>query len=69
MTFASTCQIHLDHWSSGRITLVGDAGNCAAPTSGMSTSQALIGAWTLARELASAGGTGVTVAPVARGPE
>ncbi|MFD1539401.1 FAD-dependent monooxygenase [Nonomuraea guangzhouensis] len=54
--FSSTCQVHLDHWSRGRITLVGDAGYCAAPTSGMGTSQALIGARTLARNLASAGG-------------
>ncbi|XVQ83235.1 hypothetical protein ACQP2K_30985 [Microbispora siamensis] len=47
--FTSTCQVRLDRWSSGRIALVGDAGCCAAPTSGMGTSQALIGARTLAR--------------------
>jgi 2-polyprenyl-6-methoxyphenol hydroxylase-like FAD-dependent oxidoreductase len=58
--FASTCQVHLDRWSCGRITLVGDAGYCAAPTSGMGTSQALIGARTLARSLASAGGDHAT---------
>ena len=40
--------VHLDRWSHGRVTLVGDAGYCAAPTSGMGTSQALIGAWALA---------------------
>ncbi|MEU6428857.1 FAD-dependent monooxygenase [Microbispora sp. NPDC046973] len=55
-SFASTCQVHLDRWSSGRIALVGDAGYCAAPTSGMGTSQALIGARTLTRALASAVG-------------
>ncbi|NYF41634.1 FAD-dependent monooxygenase [Streptosporangium sandarakinum] len=54
--FSSACQIHLDHWSRGRIALVGDAGYCAAPTSGMGTSQALIGARSLARNLASAAG-------------
>ncbi|MFG1963690.1 FAD-dependent monooxygenase [Nonomuraea sp. NPDC049028] len=54
--FGSSCQVHLDHWSHGRVTLVGDAGYCAAPTSGMGTSQALIGAWTLARGLAEADG-------------
>jgi len=54
--FSSTCQVHLDRWSSGRIALVGDAGYCAAPTSGMGTSQALIGARTLAHALASADG-------------
>jgi 2-polyprenyl-6-methoxyphenol hydroxylase-like FAD-dependent oxidoreductase len=58
--FSSTCQVHLDRWARGRIALVGDAGYCAAPTSGMGTSQALIGARTLARDLASAGGDHVT---------
>jgi 2-polyprenyl-6-methoxyphenol hydroxylase-like FAD-dependent oxidoreductase len=54
--FASTCQVELNRWSHGRIALVGDAGYGAAPTSGMGTSQALIGARTLARELAASGG-------------
>ncbi|GAA4964640.1 FAD-dependent monooxygenase [Actinoplanes utahensis] len=54
--FASSCQVHLDHWHRGRVALIGDAGYCAAPTSGMGTSQALVGAWTLARELSAAGG-------------
>jgi 2-polyprenyl-6-methoxyphenol hydroxylase-like FAD-dependent oxidoreductase len=49
--FASTCQIQLDRWSRGRVALLGDAGFCAAPTSGMGTSQALIAARTLARHL------------------
>ncbi|MFG1925075.1 FAD-dependent monooxygenase [Cryptosporangium sp. NPDC048952] len=50
--FASTCQVELDTWHRGRVALVGDAGYCAAPTSGMGTSQALIGARTLAEHLA-----------------
>ncbi|GIF13984.1 FAD-dependent monooxygenase [Actinoplanes teichomyceticus] len=54
--FASACQVHLDSWSTGRVVLLGDAGYCAAPTSGMGTSQALIGASTLARCLAEADG-------------
>ncbi|WP_225726665.1 MULTISPECIES: FAD-dependent monooxygenase [unclassified Nocardia] len=54
--FASSCQVHLDRWSNGRVALVGDAGYCAAPTSGMGTSQALIGARTLARQLAATPG-------------
>ncbi|GAA2853823.1 hypothetical protein Acy02nite_50010 [Actinoplanes cyaneus] len=49
---AATCQVHLDTWSAGRVTLLGDAGFCAAPTSGMGTSQALVAASTLARCLA-----------------
>jgi 2-polyprenyl-6-methoxyphenol hydroxylase-like FAD-dependent oxidoreductase len=58
--FSSACQVHLDHWSCGRIALVGDAGYCAAPTSGMGTSQALISARALARNLASAAGDHMT---------
>ncbi|MEV4562794.1 FAD-dependent monooxygenase [Nonomuraea sp. NPDC049419] len=54
--FASSCQVVLDGWSRGRVALIGDAGYCAAPTSGMGTSQALIGAWTLARCLTESGG-------------
>ncbi|WP_030417209.1 FAD-dependent monooxygenase [Streptomyces sp. NRRL S-1448] len=54
--FSSACQVHLDRWSHGRVALVGDAGYCAAPTSGMGTSQALIGARTLARHLAATNG-------------
>ncbi|MGW7254752.1 FAD-dependent monooxygenase [Streptomyces sp. NPDC054834] len=54
--FSSACQVHLDRWSDGRVALLGDAGYCAAPTSGMGTSQALIGARVLARHLAGAGG-------------
>lgn len=54
--FSSSTQVHLDAWSTGRVVLVGDAGYCAAPTAGMGTSQALIGARTLARQLAAADG-------------
>ncbi|WP_329124253.1 FAD-dependent monooxygenase [Streptomyces sp. NBC_01465] len=58
--FASACQVELDRWSDGRVVLVGDAGYCAAPTSGMGTSQALIGAHTLAARLARHGGDHTT---------
>ncbi|GAA3262596.1 FAD-dependent monooxygenase [Nonomuraea helvata] len=53
--FSSACQVEMEHWYTGRVVLVGDAGYCAAPPSGMGTSQALIGAYTLARELAASG--------------
>ncbi|MEU7058684.1 FAD-dependent monooxygenase [Streptomyces sp. NPDC046197] len=53
--FSSACQVRLDRWHEGRVVLLGDAGYCAAPTSGMGTSQALIGARTLARHLADTG--------------
>ncbi|MFD6157473.1 FAD-dependent monooxygenase [Nocardia sp. NPDC060256] len=54
--FSSSGQVGLDSWSRGRVALIGDAGYCAAPTSGAGTSQALIGARTLARALADADG-------------
>lgn len=54
--FASASQIELDTWSQGRVALVGDAACCAAATSGMGTSQALLGAYVLAGELAAANG-------------
>ncbi|MGW7532816.1 FAD-dependent monooxygenase [Amycolatopsis sp. NPDC054798] len=50
--FSSSAQVHLDRWSTGRIALLGDAGYCAAPTAGMGTSQALLGARSLTRLLA-----------------
>lgn len=38
-------------WSDGRVTLLGDAGYCPSPLSGMGTSTALVGAWVLAGEI------------------
>ncbi|MFI9509153.1 FAD-dependent monooxygenase [Nocardia sp. NPDC052566] len=52
--FDAMTQIQLASWSTGRVALVGDAAYCAAPTSGRGTSQALIGAYVLAGELATA---------------
>lgn len=52
--FDSISQVHLDRWSTGRVTLVGDAGYCASPASGQGTSLALVGAYVLAGELATA---------------
>jgi 2-polyprenyl-6-methoxyphenol hydroxylase-like FAD-dependent oxidoreductase len=46
-------QVLAPHWSRGRVALVGDAGYCASPISGMGTSLALVGAYVLAGELAS----------------
>jgi 2-polyprenyl-6-methoxyphenol hydroxylase-like FAD-dependent oxidoreductase len=54
--FDSISQIHMDHFTKGRTALVGDAGYCASPMSGMGTSLALVGAYVLAGELAKAGG-------------
>ena len=54
--FDSITQLQLDTWSSGRVTLVGDAGYCPGPAVGGSTSLAVLGAYVLASELARAGG-------------
>lgn len=52
--FDSLCQVHMPRWSAGRVALVGDAGYCASPLSGMGTSLALVGAYVLAGELGPA---------------
>ncbi|ROQ89016.1 2-polyprenyl-6-methoxyphenol hydroxylase-like FAD-dependent oxidoreductase [Streptomyces sp. 2132.2] len=54
--FDANAQVEMDTWSAGRVVLLGDAGYCAGPTSGRGTSQALIGAYFLAGELAARGG-------------
>ncbi|MDX3534584.1 FAD-dependent monooxygenase [Streptomyces sp. MB09-01] len=54
--FDSMGQVHLDSWSRGRVALLGDAGYCATPLTGLGTSLALVGAYVLAGELAAAGG-------------
>jgi 2-polyprenyl-6-methoxyphenol hydroxylase-like FAD-dependent oxidoreductase len=55
-TFDSMGQVRLDHWSRGRVVLLGDAGYCPTPLTGLGTSLALVGAYVLAGELAAAGG-------------
>ncbi|MEV6416272.1 FAD-dependent monooxygenase [Kribbella sp. NPDC051718] len=54
--FDSVSQIKMPSYSIGRISLVGDAGYCASPLSGMGTSLAIVGAYVLAGELAATGG-------------
>ena len=54
--FDRVAQVRMDRWSSGRVALVGDAGYCPSPMSGMGTSLALVGAYVLAGELADARG-------------
>src|SRR5262245_46520248 len=54
--FDMAAQIHMPRWPHGRVVLVGDAAYCASPMSGQGTSIALIGAYVLAGELASASG-------------
>lgn len=54
--FDAITQLCLGTWSRGRVTLVGDAGYCPGPAVGGSTSLAMVGAFTLAGELALARG-------------
>jgi 2-polyprenyl-6-methoxyphenol hydroxylase-like FAD-dependent oxidoreductase len=54
--FDSIGQIRMTSWSSGRVTLVGDAGYSPAPAVGGGTALAVVGAYVLASELAAAGG-------------
>ncbi|HEY8457235.1 MAG TPA: FAD-dependent monooxygenase [Actinopolymorphaceae bacterium] len=54
--FDSITQLRMDSWSRGRVALVGDAGYCPGPAVGGSTSLAVVGAYVLAGELASARG-------------
>ena len=53
--FDSVSQVHLDRWSAGRVALIGDAGYAAGP-GGNGTGTAVIAAYVLAGELATAGG-------------
>ena len=53
--FDRIAQTHMERWSSGRVALLGDAAYCPSPLSGMGTSLALVGAYVLAGELATAG--------------
>jgi 2-polyprenyl-6-methoxyphenol hydroxylase-like FAD-dependent oxidoreductase len=54
--FDTICQVHVEKWSRGRAALLGDAGYCGSPLTGMGTSMALVGAYVLAGELAAARG-------------
>lgn len=46
-------QVRASRWSAGRVVLLGDAAWCATPVSGMGTSLAVVGAYTLAGALAA----------------
>ncbi|HEY7051488.1 MAG TPA: FAD-dependent monooxygenase [Mycobacterium sp.] len=59
--FDAFTQVHMPTMSTGRVTLVGDAGYCASPLSGMGTSLALVGAYVLAGELRRTGPIGTAL--------
>lgn len=48
-------QVRLDHWSTGRVVLVGDAGACVSLLAGEGTALAMTEAYVLAGELTRAG--------------
>jgi 2-polyprenyl-6-methoxyphenol hydroxylase-like FAD-dependent oxidoreductase len=54
--FDAFAQVQMKTFTNGNVTLVGDAGYCASPLSGMGTSLALVGAYVLAGELGPADG-------------
>jgi 2-polyprenyl-6-methoxyphenol hydroxylase-like FAD-dependent oxidoreductase len=54
--FDRISQVHMDHWSAGRVVLVGDAAYGPSPLAGVGTSLALVGAYVLAGELIPAAG-------------
>jgi 2-polyprenyl-6-methoxyphenol hydroxylase-like FAD-dependent oxidoreductase len=54
--FDAVSQVRLSRWSGGRAVLVGDAGYCPTPLTGLGTSLALVGAYVLAGELGAADG-------------
>ncbi|KAF2709287.1 FAD/NAD(P)-binding domain-containing protein [Pleomassaria siparia CBS 279.74] len=45
------CQVKMEEFTKGRVALLGDAGYCPSPISGMGTSSAMVGAYVLAGEL------------------
>lgn len=49
--FDTVSQIHMPHWSCGRVALVGDAAHAPSFLSGQGSSLALVGAYVLAGEL------------------
>jgi 2-polyprenyl-6-methoxyphenol hydroxylase-like FAD-dependent oxidoreductase len=51
--FDTICQVHVGRWWRGRVALLGDAGYCGSPLTGLGTSMSLVGAYVLAGELAS----------------
>jgi 2-polyprenyl-6-methoxyphenol hydroxylase-like FAD-dependent oxidoreductase len=46
-------QVQLDRWSQGRVVVLGDAGCCPSPLTGLGTSLALVGAYILSGGLAA----------------
>ena len=54
--FDEISQVRVERWARGRVVLLGDAGYCGTPLTGMGTNLSLVGAYVLAGELAAATG-------------
>jgi 2-polyprenyl-6-methoxyphenol hydroxylase-like FAD-dependent oxidoreductase len=54
--FDLIAQVRMDHWTRGRVALLGDAGYSPSPVTGLGTSLALVGAYVLAGEIGRANG-------------
>lgn len=54
--FDSRSQVVMEHWTDGRVALVGDAGYAVSLTTGQGATMAMVGAYVLAGELAAAHG-------------
>lgn len=53
--FDARIQVVMEHWTRGRVALVGDAGYAVSLTTGQGASMAIVGAYVLAGEIASSG--------------
>jgi len=53
--FDARVQVVMEHWTRGRVALVGDAGYAVSLTTGQGASMAMTGAYVLAGEIAAAG--------------
>ncbi|GGN76782.1 hypothetical protein GCM10010112_49280 [Actinoplanes lobatus] len=53
--FDARIQVIMEHWTKGRVALVGDAGYAVSLTTGQGASMAMVGAYVLAGEIAAAG--------------
>ncbi|EGD57012.1 FAD-dependent monooxygenase [Gordonia neofelifaecis] len=54
--YADLAQVRMDRFTTGSVALVGDAGYCPTPLTGLGTTLALVGAYVLAGEIERSGG-------------
>ncbi|ALG85370.1 FAD-dependent monooxygenase [Gordonia phthalatica] len=60
--YADLARVRMDRFTTGRVALVGDAGYCPTPLTGLGTTLALVGAYVLAGELGRSDGGDVASA-------